>query len=442
MWSAAAVVGVRCVSVGSGSVVWLDTGGGMSDSNKEPTPIDPGEWVADPHATFAKHRAEHWWAPFKGSGFPEILEYRAVRELLSMGNRLHAYDGGFIEDTMRRNPALSEEHIRHMREATSRSLINIDGPPHDRLRALVARAFTPASVEKLRPFIEGLARDLAAKLEPGEDVLVGFARELPSITVCELLGIPHEDHARFIGWIEVLEVQTSPAVLTKIDAARAAEVWRMQEELHGFIRGLLASRRSEPRDDLISRLVHDAEDRVDDESLVQLVGDINFAALATTRNALGNMVLAMTSHRDAWEAVAANPSRAGAVVEEVLRLHGPTPGPVRQSCANFAYRGRAFTAGETMALSIWSANRDESFWGPNAVEFDPERAHAGEHLTFGHGPHFCLGAALAREILRAALVALTERMVNVRVIGDAVMLPVGGVYGPKSLRIGFDVRAG
>jgi cytochrome P450 len=412
----------------------------MSGESGEPTPIDPAEWVADPHACFAKHRAEHWWAPFKYSGFPEILEYRAVRELLSMGDRLHAYDGGFIEDVMRRNATLSEEHIRFMRESTSKSLINIDGPPHDRLRALVARAFTPASVEKLRPFIEGLARELTAGLAPGDDVLVGFARALPSITVCELLGIPHEDHARFIGWIEVLEVQTAPAAIAQLDEEQAAEVRRTQGELHGFIRGLLASRRAAPRNDLISRLVHDADDQISDEALVQLISDINFAGLATTRNGLGNMVLAMASHQDVWEAVAAEPSRAQAVVEEVLRLHGPTPGPVRQSCANFEYRGRSFTEGETMALSIWSANRDESFWGANAVEFDPERAHAGEQLTFGHGPHFCLGAALARELLRAALVALAERLVNVAVIGEATMLPVGGVYGPKSLRISFGVR--
>jgi cytochrome P450 len=413
----------------------------MPDETKEPTPIDPAEWVADPHACFTKHRAEHWWAPFKYSGFPEILEYRAVRELLSAGDRLHAYDGGFIEDVMRRNPALSEEHIRFMREATAKSLINIDGTEHDRLRALVARAFTPSSVSALTPFIETLACDLAAQMAPGDDFLAGFARELPSLVVCRLLGIPPEDHVRFIAWIDVLEVETTPMALAKLDEGQAAEVRRTQTALHSFIRELLASRRAEPRDDLISRLVHDAEDVVDDEALVQLISDVNFAGLATTRNGLGNMMLAMTSHQDVWEAVASEPARAQAVVEEVLRLHGPTPGPVRRSCANFEYRGRAFTEGETMALSIWSANRDERFWGADADEFDPGRAHAGEHLTFGHGPHFCLGAALARELLRAALVALAERMVNLEVI-EATMLPVGGVYGPKSLRIGFEVRGG
>lgn len=412
----------------------------MPAPHHEPTPIDYQEWLRDPHGCFARHRAEHWFAPFRDSEMSEVLEYEAVRELLGDDAHLRSFLGGYTEDLMRANPALGAEYIEEMATATRSSLINMEGAEHHELRALVGRAFTPRSVATLRPYLDDLASVLATQLEPGDDFMEKFARLFPAHALCRLTGIPDGDHEQFAGWIEVLSVQLSGPRLASLDEAGAARVRAVSRELKAYSRDLVAQRRAHPEDDLVSRLVHDAEGNVEDDAVVQLVTDLIFAGNDTTRNALGRMVMELSNCPHAWEAVAADPGLAAATVEEVLRLHSPTPGPVRQACTAFTYRDKSFAAGEVTALSTWSANRDEAFWGPTAARFDHTRPNANQHLAFGHGAHFCLGASLAREELRAALVALTAQIKNVRVLGAPPMHPVDGIYGPVELRITFERR--
>ncbi len=113
---------------------------------------------------------------------------------------------------------------------------------------------------------------------------------------------------------------------------------------------------------------------------------------------------------------------------------------MRRACQDFSHKGETIAEGTIAALSIWSANRDESFWGEGAGTFDAGREQLGRHLAFGHGPHFCLGASLAREEMGASLVALTRRLTRLRVVEAPTMPPVGSIYGPLSLCIAFDVR--
>ncbi len=413
----------------------------MSEHRPSPTPIDYQEWLAAPHTTFDRHRAEHWWAPFEAAPVSEVLEYRAVRDLLGDDAHLRAFLGGYTEQIMRRNPALSEEHIQELGEGSRKALINMEGEAHHSLRARVSRAFTPRSVAEMRPYLGQLCERLAGDLQPGDDFMDIFARELPARGLARLTGIPEDDYERFIAWIDVLEVQLSGPNLTALDQAAADRVLAASRGLRGYCRDLIAERRARPQDDLISRFVHDAEGEVEDAVIVQLIGDLIFAGNDTTRNALGLMVFGLSHHPEIWDSVAADPSLAPAVVEECLRLHSPTPGPVRQACSAFEYRDKEFERHEVTALSTWSANRDEVYWAPNPHEFDPARPHSGQHLTFGHGVHFCLGASLAREEMRAALVALTARMANLRILETPPMHPADGIYGPVSLRLGFEERA-
>jgi hypothetical protein len=396
--------------------------------------------MGDPHGCLASHRNSHWWAPFQDFPLAEILEYDAIRELLGKERRLVSYDAGYIGDSLKKNPAGGHEQLADMLASSRKALINLDGEEHERLRSLVAKAFTPASIAKLAPFMDEFASQVATGLRSGDDVMRNFVRELSTGILCRFLGIPAEEASTFITWIDTLEALTSPARLQGLDAEGMTGLIEADRDLHAFLRRMIRKARAEPRDDFISRLVAQAAATVDDETVVQLLSDVTFAANATTGSALGLMLLALSSHPEVWEAVASDPGSAGDVVEEVLRLHGPTPGPVRRVRETFEYRDRTFERGDVLALSIWSANRDERFWGQSADTFDPERAKKGEHLTFGHGPHFCLGAALARAELQAALVALTQQLCKMRVVGEPAMLPVGGVYGPLRLCMSFDRR--
>jgi cytochrome P450 len=398
-------------------------------------------FLRDHNATFAAHRKSGWWAPFETpDGFPEVLEYHAVRELLADDAHMGAVLGDYIGDVMRSNPELSPEHIAAMTESNGRALINLDGEAHHRLRALVSRNFTPRSVANLRPFLDRTAAELVKDLHPGEDFMRSFARALPARGLCALTGIPEQDHGRFIGWIDELEVQGSPEELAHIDRARSERVLAADRSLRAYCRELIHARRADPQDDLVSRLANDPESHADDATIEQLLVDLIFAGNDTTRHGLGAMVLMLADCPHAWEAVAADPERAPAVVEEVLRLESPAPGPVRQVRETFAYRDHTFPAGQVAACSIWSANRDEAFWGADAGEFNPDREHAGQAMTFGHGAHFCLGASLAREEMRAALVALSSAIRDVQVLETPVMQPAGSIYGPKSLVIDFNPR--
>lgn len=198
----------------------------MSGDAIQPKLISPAEFLSDPHACLARRRAEHWWAPIADMSLIEVVEYQAVRDLLAAPGQFGAYDGGYFQDVMRRVPALSEEHVQSMQDATSKGLINLDGEEHDRLRALVARAFTPRSVAALTPFLNGLAGELAGQLAPGDDFMGGSGRTFPALVLCELLGIPPEDHAQFISWIGVLEVGSAPAALFSSSTAKDRSAWR------------------------------------------------------------------------------------------------------------------------------------------------------------------------------------------------------------------------
>lgn len=405
-----------------------------------PHALDWAEVQADPHAVFARHRAEHWWAPIGNSGVVEVLAYEPVRELMANDRQMLEYLGGHLEDMARANPNVSPALLEATSETGARSLINMDGPEHHRLRGLVARSFTPRSVVALAPFLEETAGRLAVSLTPGCDFMHEFARDLPARALCELTGIPGEDHDMFARWIDVLQVQLSPTGLLTLSGEESERVLETHVALHDYCRALVRERREHPHDDLVSRMAQDGEAEFGDEVIAELVSDLIFAGNDTTRKALGSMVMLLAEEPEVWERVASEPEHATPVVEEVLRLRGPAPGPVRRACERVEHRGDTFEAGQIAALSIWSANRDPDVWGAHPDEFDPERRRLGEHLAFGYGPHFCLGASLAREEMGAALVVLTRQLTDLRVLEPPPMTPVGSLYGPIELRIGFRRR--
>ncbi|MGI8311956.1 cytochrome P450 [Saccharopolyspora hattusasensis] len=290
------------------------------------------------------------------------------------------------------------------------SILTMDPPDHARLRRLVAPAFTPRRIEALRPRAARLAVDLVGRMidqGPPADLVRDLARPLPSTLMSELLGVPAADQDRFFDWAET--VVGGPGVDPSEIAAAFAE-------LSEYLAGLVAQRREEPRDDLIGTLVaaRDVGDRLSEQELVGIGVTLLLAGLETTTNQIGNFAWHLLTRPDRMAWLREDLGRVPTAVEELLRFTpiATSAGFTRVATEDVRLGGVTIRAGEAVLVDLDSANRDEAIY-PDADELRLDRA--GEpHLAFGHGPHFCLGAQLARMELAVALTALLEALPGLR----------------------------
>jgi cytochrome P450 len=308
-------------------------------------------------------------------------------------------------------------------------MITMDPPRHDDLRSLVKRAFTPRAIGQLEPRVYAVASELVAALDPEEfDLVRDIGGPVPSVVICELLGIPFSDRPLFRGWIEVL-IRRKPDEPDTIAAARAASA-----ELSEYLAGQIADRRRQPTDDLIGFAVSVAEDgrTLDDEELLGFVRLLLVAGNETTINSIGNSFLALARHPDQRARLADDPSLTTNAVEEILRFESPVPQLCRHTTRDTKHHGVEVPAGSVVVTVFAAANRDErEFDDPNV--FDVTR-RVDRHLALGHGIHHCLGAALARLQTRAAIDAVLARFPDYQITTDTIeMLPSGHARGPVSL---------
>ncbi|MEV5156241.1 cytochrome P450 [Streptomyces werraensis] len=301
------------------------------------------------------------------------------------------------------------------RALDSVGLMGMPPDSHARLRRLVSRAFTARRVAALRPRIaeitHHLVDDLIADGAPA-DLVSRLALPLPTAVICEMLGIPRSDQHVFRAFTEAL---MSASRFTDEQVAQAAE------EYADYLRGHVAQRRAHPEDDLISALVEarDEDGRLSENELLMLTGGMLVGGHETTANQLAGQVLVLLDDRRRYERLVARPDLVPAAVEELLR-HVPlwaSVGPSRVATEDVEIGGVTIRAGEAVVYSLASANRDETvFEHPDDVLLD--RA-ANPHIAFGQGPHFCLGAPLARAELQCALEALTGRLPGLRLARPA-----------------------
>ncbi|WP_324195365.1 cytochrome P450 family protein [Nocardia abscessus] len=234
------------------------------------------------------------------------------------------------------------------------------------------------------------------------DLLAEYAFPLPITVICELLGVPVEDRARFREWSAAV-VDTAMSTPETMRTATDAIV--------GYFDGLVARRRQEgPGEDLISQLLLATEegDRLSHDELISMVFLILIAGHETTVNLIGNTVLELLADPSRYRALRDDPTRAAPLVEEMLRYNGPVnTATLRYTTAPVQLDGSVIPAGELVLVSVASANRDERQFAAPAT-FDPDRGANG-HLAFGHGIHYCLGAGLARLEARVALTRLVRR---------------------------------
>jgi cytochrome P450 len=295
--------------------------------------------------------------------------------------------------------------------ALDANLLNMDPPDHTRIRRLVGRAFTPRRIERLRGPIRRTADRLLDALgsHGTTDLIASYAAPLPITVICDLLGIPDEHRLDFRAWTDTL-VAPDPAAGPA--AAKEAVVAML-----GFFTRLLADKRREPADDLLSDLiaVRDEGDRLSEDELMSLAFLILFAGYENTVQLIGNAVLALFQHPEQLEALREDPARLPAAVEEFLRYEGPALLAIRRfPVEDVTIGGVTVPAGETVWVSPSAANRDPDRF-PDPDRLDLARDASG-HLALGHGIHYCLGAPLARAETEIALAALLERFPDLALV--------------------------
>jgi len=286
-------------------------------------------------------------------------------------------------------------------------LLNSDPPDHERLRKLVNKAFTARRVEQLRPRItaitEGLLDDIPAGREV--DLLAAFAFPLPVTVICELLGVPVADRDQFRAWSATIvsETVSSDVALAHLTA------------MMGYFRDLVAARRREPADDLLSALISARDDgdrqteiKLSENELLSMAWLLLVAGHETTVNLIGGGVLALLQHPGELARLRADPALLGGAVEELLRYASPVnDATLRFTAEPVDLGGMHIGAGEVVLVSLAGANRDPArYAGPE--ELDVGRDSTG-HLAFGHGIHYCVGAPLARLEAEIAFGTLLRR---------------------------------
>jgi cytochrome P450 len=294
-----------------------------------------------------------------------------------------------------------------------KTLLFLDPPDHTRLRRLVSKAFTPRRIEQLRGHVTEILDDLLAGAKPGEpfDVISTFAYPLPLIVICELMGVPVEDRHQFEGW----SADATRLLDRDIDEDTFNKGIVATMYFLNYFNALFEERRANPQDDLLSGLlaVEDGGDVLSEEEMRSIVLLLFLAGHETTVNLVGNGLFALMQHRDQWERLSADPDGLKAsAVEELLRFDGPVHVTGRTATEDLEIAGHQFPKQSQVVTLLAAANRDPARFP------DPDRLDIGrednQHLTFSHGIHYCLGAALARLEGQVVFSTLAQRFPDMR----------------------------
>jgi cytochrome P450 len=321
-----------------------------------------------------------------------------------------------------------------LHEEIVRNIINVNGDDHRRLRALVNPAFTPRAADRYRPAMRGFLEELWAPIvaRGGETEFVGdLAKSYPALTIATVMGAPLSDAPRLHDWSAWIQRQFDPPVLME----HRATIEERVASFYVWAGELIAARRETPGDDLISTLIAAEQDgdRLSDVECMNLVLNVLVGGVDTTQAQLSHAVRLLAEHPEQWAALRADPSLAGAAVEEALRFEPITPFSARICLEDVTIRDVTFPAGTVAMVSAWNGNRDPKV-GEHPERFDitAERS-TGRVLTFGAGIHYCLGANLARAELQEALGFLAEHVATLELTGPVDYEPATGIYGIERL---------
>ncbi|WP_336159273.1 cytochrome P450 [Amycolatopsis sp. VC5-11] len=312
-------------------------------------------------------------------------------------------------------------------------IVMMDPPEHSRLRKLVAQAFTQNRVQRLRGRVRQLAEDLVDAMAAGgapADLVENFSLPLPVSVICELLGVPMADWPKFRVWSDGI-LSTSETTAEEYEANEA--------ELQEYMRGLIAARRAEPADDLMTALVEarHEHDRLSEAELIDLCDGLLVAGHETSASLIASSVFVLLERPERLAELRADLSLLPAAAEELLRFVPLShwEGFPRYATEDVEVGGSLVRAGEPVVTDFASANRDpRRFENPDVLRFDRK---ANSHLAFGHGVHHCLGANLARVELQEGLRALLTKLPGLRIAGEIEWKVDMPVRGPRRMPIGW-----
>ena len=389
-------------------------------------PADPG-FLADPYPVFAALREQgpvHW---HEGLGVHVAVSYAACDALLR--NRSL---GRIWRD---REPVETFAAFNLLHRT---SILESEPPTHTRLRRLVAGAFGRGHVERMRPWVAGMAdrlvADLVDELRAGRptDLIAAVAEPLPVEVIAELLGVPPADRGLLRPWSNAIVKMYEYGLGTELQAA-AEDASRQFVE---YLRELVAERRRRPGEaDLISDLVAaaDGADRLSPDEIVGTCVLLLMAGHEATVNVVGNGVNALAHRPDEWRRLVQDPALTARCAEEMTRFDSSLQLFERTATADLELAGTAIRAGEKVAALLGAANRDPAAFA------DPDRFDAGRetnaHLGFGAGIHFCLGAPLARIELQSVVGSLAARLPELNLNVEPVRRPEFVIRGLTALEL-------
>ena len=396
--------------------------------------FDPA-FTVNPYPTYARLRSTapvHRAALPDGRGVWLITRYDDVLAVLKDERFVKDWRKVMTPEQLDQVPAIPE-----VMKPLSRNMLDTDPPDHERLRALVSKAFTPRLIERMRGRVQAITDALLDTVEGQGDMnlIDDYAFPLPVTVIAELLGVPSEDRDRFRQWSDAaVSGNATQAYMEKILIPH-------MQAFTDYLLAMFEEKRKNPKDDLVSALVQaeEAGDKLSEDELLGMVFLLLIAGHETTVNLIGNGVLALLEHPEQLRRLRDDPSLIKSAVEELLRYDGPVETSTERFAGeDVAIGGTIIPKGEMVLVVIAAADRDpERFPEPDTLDI---ARMENKHLAFGKGIHHCLGAPLARMEGQIAIGTLIERMPSLRLKGspDSLSWRPGMVLrGLKALPVEF-----
>ena len=405
---------------------------------------NPNSWTrGHPFELYKRMRedAPVMWSPMKkeASGFWSVTRYEDIKTV-ELAPEVFSSERGGINMAV---PARKHWNPEVLFRAAQDNLIGMDEPRHMQMRIQQKDFFIPAYVKKLRESVERKVTELCDDLEyagPEADFVKVFSNQLPLYTLCEMLGVDEEDRQKVVYWMHYLEMasqfMTNPFKTFLSEPLFPFRFKKTVQEMFDYGARVMADRRANPREDLLTVIAHS---KLDGEDLPQEFLDgswllIIFAGNDTTRNSLSGTIKLMTEWPEQRAMVLDDPSLIPVMSEEALRMVSPVKHMRRTALEETELNGQRIAKDEKVIMWYGAGNRDPDVF-PNPDVFDMTRENVSKHIAFGHGIHKCLGSRVAQMQLRCAYEQIFQRFPNIEFTGEIKYAPNALVHAISKLKV-------